>query len=390
MNIAYFDCFSGAGGDMIVAALIDAGADVEALKKGLSALKVGGYDLSIERVTKQGLAATRFHVQLDADAPQPQRHLRHVLEILNSSALSEGVRDKACRVFERLAEAEAAVHGTTVEKVHFHEVGAVDAIIDVVGAVLALELLGVDRVVCGPMVTGSGTVTCEHGTLPVPAPATAKLLEGVPISSCDEIGELTTPTGAAILTTLAHHFGPLPSMTLKTLGYGAGMREGRGRPNVLRVILGESADEANDVDQIAVLETNLDDATPQVVGHCMEKLMAAGALDVYVVPIHMKKWRTGILLTVLCTLEQSATMERILFTETPTFGIRARIVRRLILKRRLEMVATQFGDIRMKVGERDGVVTASPEFEDCRAAALKHGVALREVIAAANAVWARR
>lgn len=390
MNIAYFDCFSGAGGDMIVAALIDAGTDSDALRKGLSALKVGGYGLSIERVTKQGLAATRFNVELDAKTPQPHRHLRHVLEILKSSALSEGIRDKACRVFQRLAEAEAAVHGTTVEKVHFHEVGAVDAIVDVVGAVLALELLRVDRVICSPIPTGSGTVTCEHGVLPIPAPATVRLLHGVPLAACDEVGELTTPTAAAVLTTLSSTFGPIPAMTLTAVGYGAGSREGRTRPNVLRVLIGEGVEEHGDIDQIVMLETNLDDVSPEVIGYCTERLLGEGALDVYTVPIQMKKQRPGVVLTVLCEMGKVPAMERILFAETPTFGIRRRTVERTKLRRRFETVATPFGDIRMKVGERDGVVTASPEFEDCKAAALKHGVALREVIAAANAAWARR
>ena len=390
MNIAYFDCFSGAGGDMIVAALIDAGADADALLRGLSALKIGGYNVSIERVTKQGLAATRFHVQLDGSAKQPHRHLRHVLEILKLSALSEGVRDKACRVFQRLAEAEAAVHGTTVEKVHFHEVGAVDAIVDVVGAVLALELLHIDRVVCSPIPTGSGTVTCDHGVLPIPAPATARLLQGVPLAACDDVGELTTPTAAAVLTTLTSEFGPIPPMTLTAAGYGAGTREGRTRPNVFRVLLGEAVEEHGDVDQIMMLETNLDDTSPEVVGYCTERLLGEGALEVYTVPILMKKQRPGVVLTVLCEVGKATAMEKILFAETTTFGIRRRTVERTKLRRRFVAVATPFGDIRMKVGEREGVVTASPEYEDCRAAALKHGVALRDVIAASNAAWARR
>jgi len=375
---------------MIVAALIDAGADADALRRGLSALKIGGYNVSIERVTKQGLAATRFHVQLDGSAKQPHRHLRHVLEILKLSALSEGVRDKACRVFQRLAEAEAAVHGTTVEKVHFHEVGAVDAIVDVVGSVLALELLHVDRVICSPIPTGSGTVTCDHGVLPIPAPATARLLQGVPLAACDDVGELTTPTAAAVLTTLTSEFGPIPPMTLTAAGYGAGTREGRTRPNVFRVLLGEAVEEHGDVDQIMMLETNLDDTSPEVVGYCTERLLGEGALEVYTVPILMKKQRPGVVLTVLCEVGKATAMEKILFAETTTFGIRRRTVERTKLRRRFVAVATPFGDIRMKVGEREGVVTASPEYEDCRAAALKHGVALRDVIAASNAAWARR
>ena len=389
MSIAYFDCFSGAGGDMIVAALIDAGADVEALRTGLSSLKVGGYQLSIERVTRQGIAATRFHVELEPAAHQPHRHLRHILDILKASDLPEGVQSKACRIFERLAEAEAAVHGTTVETVHFHEVGAVDAIVDVVGAVLALDLLRADRVICSPIPTGSGTVTCDHGVLPIPAPATARLLQGVPIAACNEVGELTTPTAAAVLTTLASGFGPIPEMTLTAVGYGAGAREGGGRPNVLRVLLGQAAGDQSDVDQIVMLETNLDDASPEMIGYCTERLFNEGALDVYAVPIQMKKGRPGVVLTVLCGVTKASAMERVLFVETTTFGVRRRTVERTKLRRRLETVTTRFGDIRMKIGEREGVVTASPEYEDCKAAAVKHGVALREVIAAANAAWRR-
>jgi len=389
MNIAYFDCFSGAGGDMIVAALIDAGADVEALRTGLSSLKIGGYNLSVERVTRQGIAATRFHVELEPTAHQPHRHLRHILDILKASDLPEGVQRKACRIFERLAEAEAAVHGTTVEKVHFHEVGAVDAIVDVVGAVFALDLLRADRVICSPIPTGSGTVTCDHGVLPIPAPATARLLHGVPIAACNEVGELTTPTGAAVLTTLASGFGPIPEMTLTAVGYGAGAREGQGRPNVLRVLIGQAAGDQSDADQIVMLETNLDDASPEMIGYGMERLLKEGALDVYAVPIQMKKGRPGVVLTVLCHVAKASVMERVLFAETTTFGVRRRTVERTKLRRRFETVTTRFGDIRMKIGEREDVVTASPEYEDCKAAAVKHGVALREVIAAANAAWRR-
>ncbi len=389
MKTAYFDCFSGAGGDMIVASLIDAGADPEALREGLGSLGVGGHSISIERVKKQGFAATRFVVELEQPNREPKRNLEDVVKVIDGAKLPTRVRDGAVRIFERLAEAEAAVHGTTIEQVHFHEVGAVDAIIDVVGAVLALELLGVRRVVCSSIPVGSGTVKCEHGILPVPAPATARLLKGVPIASCEETGELTTPTAAAVLTTLADTFGPIPEMTLSAVGCGAGTREGRSRPNLLRVMIGETEPEG-DVDSVIQLETNLDDTTPELIGHCLERLLDAGALDVFAVPIHMKKWRTGVVLTVLCRDDQAADMERIVFAQTTTFGIRRRRVERVKLRRRHETVATRFGEIRMKVGERSGVQTASPEFEDCKAAALTHGVAAREVIAAASAAWASR
>jgi uncharacterized protein (TIGR00299 family) protein len=391
MRIAYFDCFSGAGGDMIVASLLDAGADAAALRQGLAGLGLSGYTFAIERVNKQGIAATRFHVTLDPNAKQPHRHLKHIVEIIDSAKLPDPVRDRAKRIFTRLAEAEARIHGATVEKVHFHEVGAVDAIVDVVGAVLALELLGVERVACSPIPVGSGTLTCSHGVMPVPAPATAELLKGVPIAACDETGELTTPTAAAILTTLASEYGSMPAMTTDRVGYGAGTRDGQKRPNVLRVLIGDAAPtEGADVDQVMLLETNLDDATPQTVAHGLERLWAAGALDVWTQPILMKKQRSGVLLSVLCSPGNAAKMEWIMFVETPTFGVRRRLVERAILKRRYETVTTPFGEIRMKIGEREGVTTATPEFEDCRAAALEHGVALREVIAAAEAAWRSR
>jgi uncharacterized protein (TIGR00299 family) protein len=391
MRVAYFDCFNGAGGDMIVASLLDAGADAAALREGLAGLGLSGYTLAIERINKQGLAATRFHVALDATTHQPHRHLKHIVEIIDAANLPHRVRDRAKRIFTRLAEAEARIHGATIEKVHFHEVGAVDAIVDVVGAVFALELLGVERVACSPIPVGSGAITCAHGVMPVPAPATAELLKGVPIAACDETGELTTPTAAAVLTTLATEFGPMPAMKTASIGYGAGTRDGQKRPNVLRVLIGDAAPTAGaDVDQVMLLETNLDDATPQTIGYCVEQLFSAGALDVWTQPILMKKQRSGVLLSVLCSPGDAAKMERIMFVETPTFGVRRRLVERAILKRRHETVATPFGEIHMKIGEREGVTTATPEFEDCRAAALEHGVALREVIAAADAAWRSR
>lgn len=392
---------------MIVASLVGAGADVAALKHGLAGLGVAGYALTIEPVKKQGFAATRFHVALEDEKHQPHRHLKDVLKIIDSAAdLSAKVKEDAGRIFRRLAEAEAAVHGTDINKVHFHEVGAVDAILDVVGACLALELLGVTRIVCSSIPTGSGTVTCSHGVMPVPAPATAELLKGVPIATTDEIGELTTPTAAAILTTLAESFGPIPAMTVRAIGYGAGTRDGRTRPNVLRVLVGDATASApstdpNDAgpraaletDEIVILETNLDDATPQIIGHCMERLLAAGALDVYTVPIQMKKSRPGVLLTVLCDESRAAELERLIFAETPTFGIRRHRAQRTKLARRHETVSTPFGEIRMKLGEGGdvgggvGIRTATPEFEDCKAAALRSGVPLRDVLAAARSAF---
>ncbi len=389
MRILYFDCFCGAAGDMIVASLLDAGADAEALRAGFASMGLDGFTVSIEKITKQGFAATRFVVDLDPAGKQPHRHLKDVKAIIQRGSFNKSVRDRAIRIFERLAKAEAAVHGTTIEKVHFHEVGAIDAILDIVGASLALESLGIDRVICSPIPIGSGTVKCEHGIMPVPAPATAELLKGVPIASCAETGELTTPTGAAILTEIAESFGPVQAMEMKAVGCGAGTREGKTRPNILRVLVGESTSPggSGEIDSVVQLETNLDDCTPEVIAHCIERLLAEGALDAHAMPIQMKKGRSGVLLSVLCHPSDVDAMENVLFAETTTFGVRRQTLQRSKLTRRHEGVATPFGEVRMKIGQRNGVMTTSPEFEDCRALAVEHDVALRDVMAAANLAW---
>jgi pyridinium-3,5-bisthiocarboxylic acid mononucleotide nickel chelatase len=389
MTLAYFDCFSGASGDMILGALVDAGVPIERLRARLAGLRVGGYALSAARTTKGGLAATQVRVELEP-GPAPHRHLRHVVEILQSADLPPTVREGAMRVFTRLAEAEARAHGTTVEKVHFHEVGAVDAIVDIVGALLGLDELGVTRVVCSPIPTGSGTVRCAHGVLPVPAPATVALLEGVPLLATDEPGELTTPTGAAILTTVAESYGPLPEMRIASWGYGAGGREGVHRPNLLRVLVGEPAQDSG-ADEVVILESNLDDVPAETVGFCMGKLLDGGALDVYAVPITMKKSRPGIVLTVLARPADVARLEELLFRETTTFGIRRHRAERQKLERRHETVETGYGPMRIKVGSRGGTIyTAAPEYEDCRQAAEARGVPLKDVLRAAAQAWDAR
>lgn len=390
MRTAYFDCFSGAAGDMILASLIDAGADCERLLAKLNSLGLTGYSLSCQRVKKQGIAATYFKVDLTTEQ-RPHRHLKHVLEIIGRTDVSQTVRSRAVSVFTRLAQAEAKVHNTTVEKVHFHEVGAVDAIIDILGSAIALEMLEIDAVVCSPIPVGSGTIQCDHGIMPVPAPATAELLLGVPIASCDEVGELTTPTGAAILTTLASSFGPMPAMTPAAVGYGAGTRDGKSRPNVLRVVVGDAhVGHSTGLELVCLLETNLDDTTPQTVAYCVERLLEAGALDAWTQPIHMKKNRSGVMLSVLCETACVEALERIMFMETPTLGIRRKTVERRVLPRRLESISTRFGDIRMKIGELAGIVTATPEYEDCKSAALRHRVPLREVLTEARTAWRQK
>jgi hypothetical protein len=387
--MAYFDCFSGAAGDMIVGALLDAGVSIEDLRGDLAALKIGGYSVQAAKIRKQGFAATKFDVQVDPSADKPHRHLKHVRAIFEASGLPDDVRSSAMRIFERLAAAEARAHGSTVEAVHFHEVGALDALVDVAGAVLGLQRLGIERIICSPIPTGSGTIVCAHGTMPVPAPGTAELLRGVPLASCDEPGELTTPTGAAILTTLTERYGPLPDMTISAIGYGAGTREGKTRPNLLRVIIGD-ASPAEESDEIVVLQANLDDVSPQAIAFAQERLLAAGALDVYCQPIYMKKMRPAQVLTVLCEPAKVRELEDVIFAETTTFGIRRHTAQRAKLSWEHETVTTRYGQIRVKVGRRAGqVVTATPEFDDCRAAALAHGTALRKIVQAALRAWER-
>lgn len=395
MRIAYFDCFSGASGDMILGACLNAGLDLEELRRELAGLSVSGYDLKAEVVRKQGFAATQFDVQIDATVDKPHRHLKHIREILDGSDLPQLVKNRALAIFMRLAQAEAEVHGTTIEKVHFHEVGAIDAIVDIVGACVALERLGIKKIYCSPIPTGSGTLECEHGIMPVPAPATAALLKGVPLAVCDEPGEMTTPTGAAILTTLAAGYGPMPPMTIERIGVGAGRREGKTRPNILRVLIGELSDApavpavaGDETDEVVVLETNLDDVSGEVIGYVYDRLFEAGALDVFTSPIYMKKNRPGTLLTVLAAPELRDRLEAILFAETPTLGIRGYTARRSKLSRDVESVETPGGTIRIKVGRRGGqVVSASPEFEDCRRAARESGRALIDVMDEAMRLW---
>ncbi|MBN1347364.1 MAG: nickel pincer cofactor biosynthesis protein LarC [Phycisphaerae bacterium] len=388
MRVAYFDCFNGASGDMILGAMIDAGLSFATLRDALAGLGVGGYTLHAEKVSKQGFSATQFTVDLDPQAHQPHRHLSHIRKIIEPADLAPSVKDRALAVFQRLAEAEARAHGTTVEKVHFHEVGAIDAIVDVVGAAIGLDALGVERVVSSAIPVGSGVIHCDHGEMPVPAPATAILLENVPIAASPEQFELTTPTGAAILTTLAEQFGPVPSMTLESVGFGAGHRDGRTRPNVLRVMLGREVDASTESDQVAVLEANIDDATAETIGHACERLLSAGALDAYCTPIVMKKNRPAVKVTVLCKPETVEDLEEVLFAETPTFGVRVLRAERRKLEREHVTVQTRFGPIRIKVGRRGGkTVTASPEYDDCRAAALDHNAPLRTVMDEARRVW---
>jgi hypothetical protein len=387
--IAYFDCFAGAAGDMIVGSLIDAGADLVALKAQLAGLQVGGYEMSADRVMRGGLAGTKFDVRLD-EASQPRRHLSDIIEAIAGAGLPARAAERASRVFRRLAEAEAQVHNVAVEEVHFHEVGAVDSIVDVVGACLAMEQLGIDRVFCSPIPTGGGTVDTSHGLLPVPAPATARLLVGAAIADAHIEGEATTPTAAALLTELAEAYGPVPAMRLEAIGWGAGTRDTPAGPNLLRVFVGQ-ADADGQTDSVVEISANLDDCTGEVLGATVEKLLAAGCLDAWVTPAYMKKSRPAWVLSVLCDPSDAARAEDIIFAETTTFGLRRRTASRSKLDREHVTVSTRFGPIRIKVGRRAGrELTASPEFADCRAAADAHHASLRDVQEAARRAYEDR
>ena len=386
MRIAYFDGAAGIAGDMAVGALLDAGLDFDALREGLTGLGVGGYALRAERVKKKGVMATKFHVDLDPGGEKPHRHLRHIVEIIDGSALPDEVKQGALKTFQKLAEAEATVHGTTIEKVHFHEVGAVDAIVDIVGIHYGLHLLGVGQVHAAPPNVGGGTVTCEHGVMPVPAPATARLLQGLPTHGTADIGELVTPTGAAFLAATAASVGDAPPMQVDAIGYGSGTRDLPDRANVVRVQLGESAEGTGATESVTVIACNVDDATGELVAATCEALHGAGARDVYVTPVGGKKGRPAQLITVLAAPSDAPRLAECLLTHSTTFGVRMHEASRYVLERDWQDVSTRYGSVRIKLGRwRGAVVQRAPEFEDCTRCAAQAGVPVRDVYAAALA-----
>jgi pyridinium-3,5-bisthiocarboxylic acid mononucleotide nickel chelatase len=383
MKTLYFDCFAGASGDMILGALVGVGVDPAKLTEHLTRLGVDGYEIDFEQANRSGISATRAHVRTREE--HSHRHLGDILNIIYGARLSEAVKDRAARIFSRLAEAEAHVHNLAVERIHFHEVGALDAIIDVVGACIGFELLGVERFVSSPLHVGSGMVEMAHGRFPVPPPAVAELLKNAPIYSTDIQGELLTPTGAAIISTLVESYGPLPAMTVTNTGYGAGTREYENFPNVLRLMIGETQTVVSRTDErLLMIETNIDDMSPQIFGHLMERALAMGALDCYFTPVQMKKNRPGVLVQILCRPEDRDAVCELLFTETTTLGVRSYEVLRRSLERETVRVETPYGPIDVKVASIDGSrVKGTPEYEQCRAAAESAGVALRTVEAAA-------
>ncbi len=399
MKHLHFDSVGGASGDMILAAIFDLGVNRADVQRQLAGLSIGQFTIEAASASEHGLHGTRVDVQAPIHAHghvehahTPHRGLNEIRALIEGSSFPASVQAASLRVFRRLAEAEARVHGIAPEQVHFHEVGAVDSIIDIVGACLGLESLGVTGVSFGPLPLGHGTVACAHGLLPLPAPATVELLKGFPVTSVDETFELVTPTGAALLTTwkTLDHF-PEGSRILK-VGQGFGHRTLSGRPNVLRAILMESvavdplraADAGPATDICLVLECNLDDLPPELMGNLMQRLLAAGALDAFMTPVQMKKQRPGILLTVLCRPDQRSAIRDLIFRESTTFGIREYPVQRTILERRHETVETVFGSVRVKIGRWQGAdITTSPEYDDCRRVAESAGVSVRAVYEAA-------
>lgn len=393
MKLAYFDCFSGISGDMTLGALIDAGCPVEYLRAELLSLDVRGWTLSAEKVWKNGMAAT--YAKVTSEDQQKHRSLSTIIEIIERSKIQPQVKARAAAIFDKLGRAESYVHDAPLEKVHFHEVGAVDAIVDIVGACVGFDALGIAKFASSPLNVGGGTAKMAHGILPVPAPATARLLQGAPTYSNGVLKELVTPTGAAIVATLCDTFGPQPAMTVSAIGYGAGTLDLEHQPNVVRIMIGEVAEESEAAavfgfdEEISVIEANLDDMNPQIYGHFQERALHAGALDVYTTPVQMKKNRPGTLLTVLCKPQDTSKLMELIFAETTTIGARTYTAHRRVLPREWVTVSTVFGDVRIKVASANGhIQQAIPEYEDCRKLAVEKNVPLRAVIDAAQQAYA--
>ena len=410
MRVLHFDCFSGAAGDMILGALIDAGLPLDDLRRALGSLAVDHDAVWTERVTRAGISATKLHVRGEQppvdhahDHEQPHQHppadrgkrhphgeaehhshrtLEDIQRLIDRSHLSPAAQERAKALFGRLAAVEADIHGTTVDKVHLHEVGALDSIIDIAGTVYGLEFLAIDRVTASPLNLGSGSIRSAHGKYPVPAPATAQLLRGLPVYSGAQNAELVTPTGALLVSGYAEDFGGVPSMRLEKIGYGAGSRDFPDSPNVLRVLIGE--DTPGPARSVVVVETEIDDMNPQIFGPLIDQLMAAGALDVFYTPIQMKKNRPGTLLTIVARPEQRTRLTSMVFRETTSIGVRYTEMRRECLDRETVEVVTPLGPVKIKVALRDGeVLNASPEFDDCARIAAESGRPVKDVHAAA-------
>jgi uncharacterized protein (TIGR00299 family) protein len=396
-RIAYFDCFSGISGDMVLGALMDAGAELREIEAGLRGLGLENWSISAEKVQRGAIFST--HVKVKSEEEHHHRGLSIILKRIEGAHLAPRVAARATRIFERLAEAEAKVHNIEVEKIHFHEVGAVDSIVDIVGSAIGFELLGIDEFACSRFDVGGGQVNTAHGVLPVPAPATAELLRGAPTYSSGVALELVTPTGAAIATTLATRYEEIPPMTLRTIGYGAGSADFKEKANVMRLLIGDS-NSMETVESkvggkwdspVTVIETNLDDMSPQIYGYFAERALAAGALDVFSTPVQMKKNRPGQLVTLLSEPENVTRLIDLVFSETTTIGVRTYDVRRKTLNREFVSVETPLGSVRMKVSRMNGtILNATPEYEDCQRIAAERGVPLKQVLAAASFEFQKR
>ena len=387
MKLAYLDLNCGISGDMTLAALVDAGAPLDALNAAVGSLGLPGLQLRAAEVKRQGLRA--LQITVEAATEYVHRHLADILALVDAGRLTARQRETARRIFTRLAEAESRVHGIGVEEVHFHEVGAADSIADIVGAAVGFDLLGVDRIVASAAPTGHGTIRMAHGEFSIPAPATIELLRGIPLAASDIEGELTTPTGAAILASMVESFGPMPAMKVARIGCGAGQKDFPRRANILRLLVGETVEagegRGDRAEEACMLETNLDDLSGEVIGYCIARLWDAGALDVYTTPIQMKKNRPAVKLSVLCRPGDAAAMEDILFAETTTLGVRRWTVGRRVLRRQAHRVSTPWGLVEGKVARLpDGSLRFAPEFETCRRAATEHNVPLMDVFEAAR------
>ncbi|MGI6066829.1 MAG: nickel pincer cofactor biosynthesis protein LarC [Bacillota bacterium] len=375
MKTAYFDCASGISGDMCLGALVHAGASFPELVSQLSLLPVKGYRIFSGPVFKNNIKATGIYV--DSGESHVHRRLKDIIHIINSSALPASVKEKSAEIFYRLAEAEGTVHGISPEQVHFHEVGAVDAIIDIVGTVICLSLLGIEKVSASPLPMGHGFVQCAHGRIPIPAPATQALLKEIPVYGVDIEGELVTPTGASIITTLADSFGPHPAMKVNSVGLGAGSCD-YGIPNILRVSIG-TVNSLAASEPIEVLETTTDDMNPEFFTYLWDQVFAEGALEMFFTPIQMKKGRPGTLLTILCLASNKNKILSVLFRETSTLGVRIRKEDRIYCQRKILPVTTRFGEVKVKIGTFEDTPNIAPEFEDCQMLALKHKVPLKTI-----------
>lgn len=385
MKTLYLDCFSGISGDMTLGALIDAGLNFKTWRAQMDTLNLAGYSVSKKKVTRAGISGTKLTVKVTEH--HTHRNITDITKLITKSKISKQAKESALAVFDRLANAEAGVHGVSVDKVHFHEVGALDSIVDIVGTAVALDMMGIGRVVCSPLNLGSGTVKCAHGILPVPAPATAELVKGFPAYSSDIRMELTTPTGAAIATTLAESFGPMPAMSVSKVGYGAGSADMPDTPNMLRMFVGETLD-ATGEDSVELIETNIDDMDPRIYEHVMELLLGAGALDVWLTPIIMKKSRPAVTLSVLSAPTDTAKLADIVIAETTTLGVRISSAHRQTLAREFREVRTRHGVVRVKLGLNGGkVIKAMPEYEDVKGVAKKAGRPMQAILSEINRLF---